>query len=309
MQEFLKEEILKLKKDLNAVILSHYYQDDEIQEIADFRGDSLELSRYAANTSADVIVFCGVKFMAEVAKILNPTKLVLIPDMKAGCSLEESCPPESFKKFISKYEGYKVVTYINSSPEVKALSDVIVTSSNAKKIIESMGDKIIFAPDKNLGAYLSKITGKEMVLWPGACIVHENFAEKGLINLKTKYPNAKTIAHPECEEHILKYADFIGSTSSLIKYVLDFNDTDFIILTEPGVIYSMKKQNPTNRYHVVEGIEKVGCLGCSNCPYMRLNTMEKLSKCMKEKTNVIEVENIVAQKARLAIEKMLCYKI
>jgi quinolinate synthase len=258
MQEILKEEILKLKKDLNAVILSHYYQEDEIQEIADFRGDSLELSKYAAKTDADVIVFCGVKFMAEVAKILNPSKTVLIPDMKAGCSLEESCPPESFKKFISKYEGYKVVTYINSSPEVKALSDVIVTSSNAKRIIEGMGDKIIFAPDKNLGAYLSKITGKEMVLWPGACIVHENFAEKNVIALKTKYNNAKTIAHPECEEHILKYADFIGSTSALIKYVQDFSDTDFIILTEPGVIYSMKKQSPSNRYHAVEGVEKKG---------------------------------------------------
>jgi len=237
-----EEEIHRLRKEMNAVILAHYYQDDEIQDLADYVGDSLELARRAAETKADVIVFCGVRFMAEGAKLLNPEKLVLIPDMKAGCSLEDSCPPDAFKAFKDAHPDHMVVTYINCSAAVKALSDVIVTSSNAEAIIRQIPaeQKIIFAPDKYLGAYLNKKTGRDMLLWNGTCMVHERFSEQELIKLKTRYPEAHIIAHPECPEHLLAHAEHIGSTSSLIRYSAAYPGQSFIVLTEPGILHEMK---------------------------------------------------------------------
>jgi quinolinate synthase len=302
-----EKEILNLKSKLNAVILSHYYQDSEIQDLADFVGDSLDLSRRAATTNADVIVFCGVKFMAESAYILNPGKKVIIPDLKAGCSLEDSCPADKFKEFLKSYPDHIVLTYINSSAEVKALSDIIVTSTNAEKIILSVPEdkKIIFGPDRHLGNFLSKRTGREMVLWPGSCIVHENFSERELIKIKTTHPNAKIIAHPECIESLLNYADHIGSTSSLINYVKDNNTYDFIVLTEPGIIHQMKKVAPSSNFYDVPSVGDVGCVNCSTCPFMRLNTIEKLYESMKNFTPEIMVEKEVSEKAKLALDKML----
>lgn len=296
----------QLKRKLNAVILSHYYQDDEIQEVADFIGDSLALARYAQKTDADVIVLCGVRFMAETALILNQTKKVIIPDINAGCSLEKSCPHEDFKSFIQKFPDHVVVTYINSSVEVKALSDVIVTSSNAVKIINSIpkDKKIIFAPDKRLGAYLIKQTGRDMVLWNGVCIVHDNFSEQELLRLVAQHPSARIIAHPECAEHMLRYAEHIGSTSSLIEYTGRFVDQEFIILTEPGVIYQMKKVSPSNRFYAVKSLE-LSCQGCSKCPYMRLNNIEKLHKCMAEMSPQIVIEPAVLAAAQKSLVKML----
>ena len=305
MHTNLEDKILKLKKELNAVILSHYYQEDEIQDIADFVGDSLALSKEACKTKAEVIVFCGVRFMAEAASILNPNKLVLLPDMKAGCSLEDSCNPESFKLFCSKHPDHKVVTYINSSAQVKALSDVIVTSSNAEKIIQSIEGPIIFAPDKHLGKYLIKKTGKNMTLWNGSCIVHENFSQKGLIDLIVRNPKAKVIAHPECEEHMLEYAQHIGSTLSLVNYVSKFQDSEFIVLTEPGIIHQMKKVAPSNIYHEAPGISQLGCTGCSQCPYMRMNTMEKLFECMENKSPSIDLDHVVKLEAKKSLDEMI----
>jgi quinolinate synthase len=276
-------EIQKLKKDLNAVILAHYYQDEEIQDIADFIGDSLDLSRKAAATEADVIVFCGVKFMAEVAKILSPNKKVIIPDMNAGCSLEESCPPAAFKKFRDENPDHIALTYINCSAEIKALSDIIVTSANAKKIIEQIpqNQKIIFAPDQHLGRYLIKATNRDMLLWQGSCIVHEQFSEKELVKLKTNHTNAKIIAHPECPESLLNHANHIGSTSSLLRFVADNQGGEFIVLTEPHIIHQMKQKNPTAKFYDCPFVDKAGCTLCNTCPYMQLNTMEKLYLVMK----------------------------
>ncbi len=279
----LEQEILRLKREQNAVILSHFYQDPELQDIADFVGDSLDLSRNAASTKADVIVFCGVKFMAEVAKILSPSKKVLIPDFKAGCSLEDSCQPKDFAEFKKKYPHAVVVTYINCSAEIKALSDVIVTSTNAKKIIEQIpADKeIIFAPDKHLGRYLEKVTGRKMILWNGSCIVHEQFSEKELVKLITNHPQAKVIAHPECPEALLNYANHVGSTSSLLKYTAENQGGEFIVLTELNIIHQMKQKNPTGRFYDCPFIDKAGCSLCNSCPYMKLNTLEKLYLVMK----------------------------
>lgn len=302
-----EKEILKLKKDLNAVILSHFYQDSEIQDLADFVGDSLELSRRAAETNADLIVFCGVKFMAESAFILNPGKKVIIPDLNAGCSLENSCPADKFKIFLQSYPDHIVLTYINSSAEVKALSDIIVTSTNAEKIINSIPEdkKIIFGPDRHLGKFLSNRTGRDMVLWPGSCIVHENFSERELIKLKTTYPQAKIIAHPECVDSLLNYADHIGSTSSLLNFVRENKDQDFIILTEPGIIHQMKKISPASNFYDVPSIGDGGCVNCSTCPYMRLNTIEKLYESMKTQSPEIIVNADIATKAKKALDKML----
>ena len=300
-------EITRLKKDLNAIILAHYYQDDEIQEIADFVGDSLELARKAAGTSADVIVFAGVRFMAEGAKILNPDKKVLIPDMKAGCSLEDSCPPKEFEAFCKAHPDHLVVTYINCSASVKALSDIIVTSSNAEAIINTLpiDQKIIFAPDKYLGDYLNKKTGRNMLLWNGTCMVHERFSEQELIKLKTRYPDAHIIAHPECPEHLLRHAHFIGSTSKLIQYAADNAGKAFLVLTEPGIIHEMKKRSAGSQFYEVPGMDGGACIACNNCPHMKRNTIEKIYNCMKDGTPELTLSAELIKAARKPLDKML----
>jgi quinolinate synthase len=308
----LETEILKLKKELNAVILAHYYQDAEIQDIADFVGDSLDLSRKASQTNAEVIVFCGVKFMAEVAKILSPQKKVLIPDFKAGCSLEDSCQPQEFAKFRVKYPDAIVITYINCSAEIKALSDIIVTSTNAKKIIEQIpkDQKIIFAPDQHLGRYLIKETKRDMILWHGSCIVHEQFSEKELIKLIVNNKNAKVIAHPECPQELLKYAHHIGSTSSLLNYVENNQGGEFIVLTEPHIIHKMQQKNPSAKFFDCPFIDKAGCTLCNNCPYMALNSLEKLYLVMKygnqsQFGGELNLDEDLRIKAQRPLQKML----
>ena len=279
----LEHEILKLKKQRNAVILAHFYQDSEIQDIADFVGDSLDLSRQASKTNADEIIFCGVKFMAEVAKILSPQKRVLIPDFKAGCSLEDSCKPHDFAEFRKSHPKAIAITYINCSAEIKALSDIIVTSTNAKKIIEQLprDQEIIFAPDQHLGRFIEKQTGRKMILWNGSCIVHEQFSEKELVKLIANHPQALVIAHPECPEALLKYANHIGSTSSLIEFTKKNQGLEFIVLTEPHIIHQMKKVNPLGKFYDCPFINTAGCSSCNNCPYMQLNNLEKLYEVMK----------------------------
>jgi quinolinate synthase len=300
-----QSEILKLKEELNAVILAHYYQQPEIQDIADFVGDSLELSRKAKSTTADVIVFCGVHFMAETAKILNPDKIVLIPDLEAGCSLAEGCPRDEFETFVKNNPDHIVITYINSTAEVKTLSDIICTSSNAEKIIRQIpnNQKIIFAPDKNLGKYLIKKTGREMLLWEGSCIVHETFSERKIIDLKIRNPKAKVIAHPECEERILMHADFIGSTSKLLQFVKEDEGKEYIVLTETGILHQMKKAAPEKNY-IPAPVNDETC-SCNECPYMKLNTMEKIYFCMKNKFPEIKIDEELRLKALKPIEKML----
>ncbi len=308
----LEQEILRLKQEHNAVILAHFYQDEEIQDIADFVGDSLDLSRKAAATNADEIVFCGVKFMAEVAKILSPQKKVLIPDFKAGCSLEDSCQPIPFAEFKKKHPKAIVVTYINCSAEIKALSDIIVTSTNAQKIIEQIpaDQEIIFAPDQHLGRYLEKVTGRKMILWNGSCIVHEQFSEKELVKLTAHYPNAKVIAHPECPESLLAHAHHIGSTSSLLKFAEDHQGGEFIVLTEPHIIHQMKQKNPSGKFYDCPFIDKAGCTLCNTCPYMQLNTLEKLYLVMKygkdsQFGGELEMEEALRIKAEAPLRKML----
>ena len=300
-----KFEILKLKNDLNAVILAHYYQESEIQDIADFVGDSLELAKKAKSTSADVIVFAGVHFMAETAKILNPDKLVLLPDLEAGCSLAEGCPADDFKMFREKHPDHLAITYINCSADVKALSDIICTSSSAEKIINQIpkDQPILFSPDRNLGKYLIKKTGREMLLWDGSCVVHETFSERKIIDLKIKYPKAKLISHPECEEPILMYSDFIGSTSRLLSFVQEDSASQFIVATETGIIHQMKKAAPHKEY-IPAPPEDDAC-SCNECPYMKLNTLEKLYLCMKNKYPEIVMDEEIRKRALLPIEKML----
>lgn len=301
----IEDEILHLKREKNAIILAHYYQDEDIQDIADFVGDSLDLSKKAEKNNADIIVFCGVKFMAEVAKILSPSKKVILPDINAGCSLEESCQVKDFKKFKRNYPNHKVVTYINCSADIKAESDIIVTSSNAEKIINSIpeDEKIIFAPDKHLGNYLIKKTKRDMVLWDGACIVHITFSERELIKLKVRNDDAKIIAHPECPEDILKHADFIGSTSSLLKFINKDSSQKFIVATEPHIIHQMKKLEPNKEYLIAPGVD--GNCSCSNCPFMELNTMEKLRDCLKNLSPEILIENELILRAKKSLNTML----
>lgn len=303
----IEQKIINLKKKLNAIILAHYYQDPDIQDVADFIGDSLELSKKASSTNADIIFFCGVRFMAESARILNPNKKVIIPDINAGCSLEDSCKPEEFAKFLKQYPGHLVLTYINSSADVKAMSDIIVTSSNAEKIINSLpkDQKIIFAPDKYLGSYLAKKTNRDMVLWQGTCIVHENFSERELIKLKTKNSSAQIIAHPECPQHLLNYAEHIGSTSSLVNYVKENNGKEFIVLTEPNILHYMKLQSPNSIFYEVPAIGESGCSICSRCPYMALNTLEKLYISMQNLSPEIFIEESIAKKASISLTRML----
>lgn len=303
----LEEEIKRLKEEQNAVILAHFYQDSEIQDIADFVGDSLDLSRKAAATKADVIVFCGVKFMAEAAYILNPGKKVIIPDLDAGCSLEQSCKASEFAKFKEQYPDHVAVTYINCSAEVKALSDIIVTSTNAEHIIKSIPKEkgIIFAPDMHLGGFLMKKTSRNMVLWQGTCVVHENFSERELIRLKTQNPSAIVIAHPECPSNLLEYANHIGSTSSLINYTKENDGNQFIVLTEPGIIHQMQKVSHNSTFYDVPSINQAGCTSCSQCPYMRLNTLEKIYKCLLTGAPEVTVNANIAAKAKKSLDRML----
>ncbi|WP_299064528.1 quinolinate synthase NadA [uncultured Polaribacter sp.] len=300
------DEILKLKKQKNAVILAHYYQIDEIQEIADFVGDSLALAQKAAKTDADIIVFAGVHFMAETAKILNPTKKVLLPDLLAGCSLADSCPPESFAAFKKQHPDHLVVTYINCSAEIKALSDYVCTSSNARKIIDSipLEQPIIFAPDRNLGDYLNKETGREMLLWDGACMVHEAFSMEKLIDLYKEHPDAELIAHPESEAHMLKVAKYIGSTSGLLNHVKNSTKKKFIVATEAGILFQMLQENPDKIIIPAPAKEDNTC-ACSECAYMKMNTMKKLYLCLKHELPNIEVEAELCKKAIIPINRML----
>ncbi len=300
------EEIQRLKKEKNAVILAHYYQEEAIQDIADFVGDSLALAQEAAKTDADIIVFAGVHFMAETAKILNPNKKVLLPDLKAGCSLADSCPPSEFKAFVEAHPDHKVVTYINCSAEIKTLSDVVCTSSNAVKIIESFpkDQKLIFAPDRNLGDYLNKQTGRDMLLWDGACMVHEAFSIEKLLDLHKEHPDAEIIAHPESPSHILKTASYIGSTAGLLQYARESKNQKFIVATEAGILHEMIKQVPEKTLIPAPADEDNTC-ACSECAYMRLNTMKKLYNCMSFELPDIEVDLEMAKKALLPIERML----
>ena len=297
-------EILRLKRELNAVILAHYYQESEIQDIADFIGDSLELSRKAAETKADVIVFAGVHFMAETAKILSPKKQVLLPDLNAGCSLAEGCPAPSFRAFRGTHPDHVSITYINCSAEVKAASDVICTSGSAEKIINQIptNTPIFFAPDRNLGRYLIKKTGREMLLWEGSCVVHETFSMRKLAALRLDHPEAELIAHPECEEPLLDKARFIGSTSALLKYVQSTSGRSFIVATEPGILHQMEKHAPSNTYIPLP--PEAAC-SCNECPYMKLNTMEKLFLCMKNRSPEIQLSPEIMEKALVPIERML----
>ncbi len=292
------------KKRLNAVIVSHYYQEDEIQDLADFVGDSLAMAQYCEKSQADVLVVCGVRFMAETAKIVNPAKQVLLPDLEAGCSLADSCQPAPFKQFKSKLNDPYVVMYINSNPEIKALSDVICTSSNAEKIIASVPKdrEILFGPDRHLGRYLMQKTGRPMTLWQGVCIVHETFNLKKVLALKAEHPDAEVIAHPECEAEVLRHADFIGSTSALLKYSQTSPKRKFIVLTEAGILHQMRKASPHKTF--LEGPNDSGCK-CNECPYMRLNTLEKLYQCMHEgKPEVLMTEEL-RLKAYVPLKRML----
>jgi quinolinate synthase len=300
----LEEEIQRLKKDLHAVVLAHYYQESEIQDVADLIGDSLQLSQHAAKTNADVIVFAGVHFMAETAKILNPSKQVLVPDLKAGCSLAEGCPPHLFKRFREKYPDHIVMSYINCSAEIKAMSDIICTSSNAAKLLSQIpqDQPIIFAPDQNLGRYLNRKTGRNMILWSGICIVHEMFSERKLIQLKVRHPGAKVLAHPECEQRVLQHADYIGSTSGILNYVKQSSDGEFIIATEPGIIHQMEKACP-NKTFIPAPPE--GDCACNECPYMKLNTLEKLYLCMKNRAPEITLDEGLRLRALRPIQRML----
>ena len=301
----IREEILKLKKERNAVILAHYYQRPELQDIADFVGDSLELSKKAAATDADVIAFCGVKFMADTAKILSPQKIVVLPDLDAGCSLEDSCPPEKFKAFRAAHPDHIAITYINCSTEVKALSDIIVTSSSAEKILAQipLDQKIIFGPDKHLGGYIARKTGRDMLLWPGVCIVHEAFSETELIKLKAQHPGAPVAAHPECPPHIIDHADYVGSTSGILQYAKDMPGQTLIVATEPHIIHQMELAIPNKLFIGAPGAD--GNCNCNICPYMALNTMEKLYVALRDLEPRIEIEEGLRLAAKKSLDRML----
>ena len=298
-------EIQRLKQERNAVILGHYYQRPEIQDISDFVGDSLELSRKAAETDADVIAFCGVKFMAETAKILSPQKIVVLPDMDAGCSLEDSCPPEQFARFRAAHPDHIALTYINCSAEVKALSDIIVTSSSAGAIIAQIPpeQKIIFGPDRHLGGYLNRKFGRDMLLWPGVCIVHEAFSETELLKLKAQHPGAPVAAHPECPPHIVDHADYVGSTSGILKFAKEMGGDTLIVATEPHIIHQMEKAVPEKKFIGAPGAD--GNCNCNICPYMALNTMEKLYLALRDLRPRIELDEELRVKAKRSLDRML----
>ncbi|MGK5088420.1 quinolinate synthase NadA [Bdellovibrionota bacterium FG-2] len=305
-------EIARLKKEKNAVLLAHYYQEPDIQDIADFVGDSLELARAAQKTQADLIVFAGVHFMAEGAKILNPSRKVVLPDMRAGCSLSDSCPPEAFARFRAKHPDHLVISYINCSAAIKAQSDVICTSSNAVRIVEratrefGLGRGIIFAPDRNLGAYVAKKTGREMLLWQGTCIVHETFSEKKIAALRLEHPDAELIAHPECEPSLLEKSDFVGSTSALLKYVTDSAKKTFIVATEEGILHQMRKKAPEKE--LIPAPPNGNC-ACNECPFMKLNTLEKIYLCLRDEVPEMIMDEDLRQKALVPLQRMLDWSV
>ena len=298
------ERIAQLRQQRRAVILAHYYQEDAIQDIADFIGDSLELSRKAANTDAEVIVFCGVHFMAETAKILSPQKTVVLPDLNAGCSLADACPADGFAQFKAEHPDHVVISYINCSAAIKAQSDLICTSSNAVAMVQSVPNDqpILFAPDQNLGRWVSRQAGRELTLWPGSCMVHETFSEEALLGLKAAHPDAAVIAHPECEQHLLDLADFIGSTSMLLNYSQSSEASGFIVLTEPGILHQMRKAVSSKEFYAVPGLD--GC-SCNACPHMRLNTLDKLEQCLETLEPAIELDESLRLQALKPIERML----
>lgn len=301
----LVEEINNLRKEKNAIILAHYYQDAAIQDIADFVGDSLALAQWAAKTDADIIVLCGVHFMAETAKILCPDKKVFLPDLNAGCSLADSCPADKLEEFIERYPDHIVISYVNTTAAVKTLTDVVVTSSNARQIVESFpkDQKIIFAPDQNLGNYINSITGRNMVLYPGACHVHERFSLEKILDLKKQYPNALILAHPECKSVILKMADFVGSTSGLLNFSIKSDATEFIVATESGILHEMQEKNPTKTF--IPAPPNDSTCACNECGYMKLNTLEKLYNCLKYEIPEIFIDEEIQKEAVKPINKML----
>jgi quinolinate synthase len=301
----LVDEINRLRKEKNAVILSHFYVEGELQDIADYVGDSLGLAQAAAKTHADIIVFVGVHFMAETAKIINPSKKVILPDLKAGCSLAESAPAEAFAEFKAQYPDHKVITYVNATAALKTMSDIVCTSANAKKIVESFpeDEKLIFAPDKNLGNYINSITGRNMVLWDGACMVHEQYSVEKIIDLMDKYPDAEFIAHPECEKPVLLLAKHIGSTTSLLNYVKSSSAGKFIVATESGILHQMKKENPGKLLIPAPSVDST--CGCNDCTYMKLNSLQKLYVCLKHELPEVTLPADVIEKARIPIERML----
>lgn len=305
-REELKREVIRLKKEKNVLLLAHYYQEDDIQDVADFVGDSYGLSMEAAKTDKDTILFCGVHFMAETAKILNPTKKVLLPDLEAGCSLSDNCTYDDFKAFKERYPDHVVVMYINCSAAVKTISDYIVTSSNAEKIVNSIpkDKKIIFAPDRNLGRWVQKVTGREMVMWDGSCVVHEAFAMEKMIKLMNQYPEAELIAHPESTEDVLKLADFVGSTAKMLNYVKSSPKNTFIIATEAGILYKMKESSP-EKILIPAPVEEENTCACSLCAYQRVNTLQKVYDTLVNETPEIFLEEEVMDKARVAIERMI----
>ena len=301
----LVEAIQNLKKEKNAVILAHYYQEGVIQDIADYVGDSLALARWAAKTDADVIVLCGVHFMAETAKLLSPDKRVFLPDMDAGCSLADSCPPEAFESFTKQYSDYTVISYVNTSAAIKTLTDVVVTSSNARQIVESFPEdaKLIFAPDRNLGNYINSVTGRNMVLWNGACHVHEQFSLEKILDLKKQYTEALVLAHPECQSPILKIADYIASTSGLLTYASKSKNKEFIVATESGILHEMRKDNPDKLF--IPAPPNDSTCACNECNFMKLNTLEKLYNCLKNETPEIFIDEKIIEKAVKPIHRML----
>lgn len=301
----LKKEIDRLRKEKNAVILAHYYQTGDIQDMADFTGDSLALAQWAAKTDADIIVLCGVHFMGETAKILCPDKKVLVPDMNAGCSLADSCPASVFSEFVKQHPGHTVISYVNTTAAVKAVTDMVVTSTNAKQIVDSFpaDEKIIFGPDRNLGNYINSVTGRSMLLWDGACHVHEKFSLEKILELKARYPEAEIITHPECKRPVIEVSDFVGSTAALIKYTVQSNKKQFIVATESGVIHYMRKKNPDKEF--IPAPPNDSTCACNECEFMRMNTVEKLYNCLKNETPEILVDEETRKKAILPIKRML----
>jgi quinolinate synthase len=299
------EYINQLRKEKNALILAHYYQTGDIQDIADFVGDSLALAQWAAKTTADIIVLCGVHFMGETAKILCPDKKVLVPDLNAGCSLADSCPAADFTAFVNQHPGYTVISYVNTTAAVKAVTDIVVTSTNARQIVESFPKEtnILFGPDRNLGNYINSITGRDMLLWNGACHVHEQFSLEKILELKRQYPDAEVITHPECKQPVIQVSDFVGSTAALLKYTIQSDKKQFIVATESGVIHEMQKKSPHKQF--IPAPPNDSTCACNECSFMRLNTMEKLYNCLKDETPEIKVDEAIRQKAVKPIEKML----
>ena len=301
----LVEAINRLKKEKNALIMGHYYQCSEIQEIADYIGDSLALAQQAAKTTADIIVMCGVHFMGETAKVLCPEKKVLVPDMAAGCSLADSCPADKFEQFVKEHPGYTVISYVNTTAAVKALTDVVVTSTNARQIVESFpkDEKIIFGPDRNLGSYINSVTGRNMLVWDGACHVHEQFSVEKIVEIKKQHPQAVILAHPECKGAVLKLADVVGSTAALLKYAVAHPEKEYIVATEAGILHEMRKKCPQTTFIPAPPMDST--CGCNECNFMRLNTLEKLYNTLKYEWPEVEVEPSVAEKAIVPIQRML----